>query len=1004
MIPQLAALAGVDRIYRDFLDALPVAGFTGDIHPDAATRLVTATDNSVYQILPQAVVYPRGTNDVAAFCRVVSEPRFADITFSPRGGGTGTNGQSLSDGVIVDTSRHMNHVLEVDLEGGWVRVQPGVVLDQLNAQLKRHGVFFAPNLSPSSRATLGGMISTDASGKGSRIYGRTSEHVLQLTSVFSGGEVWTSQAMSSDELEAVKGRDDFIGHVHRVVDGVITEHAALIEQVFPRLKRFMTGYNLAKIRDSDGRFDLCQLLCGSEGTLGILTEARLRLTPIPTHSRLVVLKYATFEDALGSAEQVVATDPGAIETIDETVLGLARQDVIWHAVGPILDPGGTEADRVAAINLVEYEGNDAAAVEAKVAALLADASRGAGRPYQPIGFVVAGDAAETEALWSLRKKGVGLLGNAPGARQPIAFVEDTVVPPERLRDYIREFRAVLDEAGVCYGMFGHIDVGCLHVRPALDMTDPADERLLRTISDRVVEIVQRYGGVVWGEHGKGMRSEYNPVFFGEALYTELCRIKAAFDPTGRMNPGKLAVPLGGPEKNALQSIDAPKRGAQDRQIPAVVRARWPEALRCNGNGQCFDWDPDHVMCPSSKVTRDRIHSPKGRAGVMREWLRQLSVEGVDPRVELEKDDVGWRGRSGYDFSHEVYDAMDGCLACKACATRCPIKVDVPRMRSDFLALYHQRYRRPLVDFFVAGLESVVPVLGAAPRLSNALAYNPMSRWLLQKIVGIVDPPRFSVPSAAAGLKARQIPRFDMDRIRALSPEDHKQTVLIMPDAFTQFHEAEVLLGAVDLLRGLGFSPEVLPFLKSGKGFHVKGFMKHFARTATQTTERLETIAELGCPIVGLDPAVVLVFRDEVPHMLLREPRVRVHLLQEWLATAPFEHRATPQRFELFGHCTERTFEPGSMTLWQTVFARLGLELDVASVGCCGMCGAFGHERRHVEESRGVFDMSWGKRLPQQAEARRAVLATGHSCRSQVKRFGGFRPPHPVEVLARALTP
>ena len=1003
MIPRLSQLEGLQRTYRAYLDALPARGFSGDVRADFATRLVTATDNSVYQLLPQAVIYPRTTEDVAVALGLAAEPAFHDVTIAPRGGGTGTNGQSLTEGVVLDVSRHMNQILELDLEAGFVRVQPGVVLDQLNAHLRPHGVFFAPNLSPSSRATLGGMIATDACGKGSRIYGRTSDHLLAATAVLADGAVWTAEPLDPAALAAAKARDDRVGEVHRVVDGVVTDQADLIAEVFPKLQRFMTGYNLAMVRDPGaGTFDLTRLLAGSEGTLAVTTEARLRLTPIPAHRRLVVLKYASFEEALASAGEIVRSDPGAIETIDETVLGLAREDVIWHRVAAVLDGGPDDPTR--AINLVEYEGSDPDAVAASVTTLTDAVTARAGEPGQPIGYVLARDAAETAALWDLRKKGVGLLGNAPGPRKPVAFVEDTVVPPAHLPEYVREFRQILDDAGVTYGMFGHIDVGCLHVRPALDLKDPEDERRLRAISDRVAALVQRHGGVMWGEHGKGFRSEYNPAFFGPELYQELCRVKGAFDPHDQLNPGKLATPLGG--DGALVSVDGPKRGALDRQIPVPARERWPVTIDCNGNGACFHYSPDHVMCPSAKVTRDRIHSPKGRAGVMREWLRQLGHAGADPTVLVGRPPqaLSWPGRAWntlrralgqYDYSHEVYGAMSGCLACKACATQCPVHVDVPAFRADFLSLYHQRYLRPLTDRFVGALESLLPWMARLPRLTNVLSGNPLSRWVLARVAGIVDAPPLAVPGARRGLAERGLrPSADVGDAQ----------IVIVQDAFTTFYEPNVLLAAVDVFRALDLRVAVLPYFPSGKGLHVRGFLGRFSSIARRHAARLRAASTRGATLVGLDPAVVLCFRDEYPHVLGEAgANLGVRLVQEVLT----EHRAAlsaaapaeaGEPATLLGHCTERTAEPTSDQRWRGLFEAAGIPLDARSVGCCGMCGAYGHERAHRADSEGIFRMGWERHLPDDPRARKSVLATGHSCRSQVKRFAGFVPRHPLEVL------
>lgn len=1016
MIPSLDPKALLPPLYREFLDALAARGFSGDIRTDYATRLVTATDNSVYQILPVAVIFPKSEADVALALRLANEPRFGAIKLSPRGGGTGTNGQALCDGVILDLSRYLAAILETNLEEGWVRVQPGVVRDELNAHLAPHGVFFAPDLSPSNRATIGGMIATDASGKGSRVYGKTSQHVLSLRAVLMDGSVLDARPIDEAALRAEKRRKDLTGEIFRTVDDVVTTHADAIATELPKIARFLTGYDLAHVRLPDGRFDVKSVVCGAEGTLAIVTEAKLRLTKLPKHRQLVAVRYPDFDAALRAASVLVETDPGAIETVDDTIVGLARGDEIWRSIAHLVaeDPGEPP---FAGINLVEFESDDPDVVAAKIAELRALLDASVGRPGAASGYTVVTEKKDIAALWTLRKKGVGLLGNASGDRRPIPFVEDTAVPPQNLAAYIRDFRAVLDKHGLRYGMFGHVDVGCLHVRPALDMRDEADERLLRTITDEVVALVKRYGGVLWGEHGKGVRGEYMPVFFGPELYEQLRRVKGAFDPRNQLNPGKLVTPPRSGDK--LVGIDAIKRGKLDRQIHPVVREKYDVAVHCNGNGQCFDWNPNGVMCPSSKVTRDRIHSPKGRAGIMREWLRLLAQHGHDagasrPAGEGPRPIPRSRESDPKDFSHEVYDAMNGCLACKACATECPIKVDVPSFRAEFLALYHERYRRPLKDYFVAMLEAVLVVLAWWPRLANRLMAMPLGERIMRR-VGIVDTPRLAEATLAAGLRERRAPAFDVAALGRLDEAERARTVVVVQDAFTTFYEPGVALAAYDVLTKLGRRVVFLPYRENGKGLHIKGFLRRFKTVAERNAAAVAEVAKLGVPVVGIEPAVTLTYRDEYVHALGRDAvPFRVELLQEYLARHEGELAAhargreakgggKKERLRLFGHCTERTAAPASQAQWKRVFEAVGRDLEVVSVGCCGMCGVFGHEADHLEESRGVFDMSWAKALSRAPEDRARDLVTGHSCRSQVKRFGGFRARSPVEALRDSIS-
>lgn len=1030
MIPRLNLQETLERDYASFLHNLGKTNFSGEIRTDYGSRLITATDNSIYQILPQAVVFPRTAQDITVLFQLAQNPQFQKIKFSPRGGGTGTNGQSLSSGIIVDCSKHMNRILEVNLPEGWVRVQPGVVLDQLNAHLKSAGMFFAPDLSPSNRATLGGMINTDACGKGSRIYGRTSNHVLELAYVLQDGSRGRSCEMSLEELSEIKKREDSVGWVHQKVDEIVTQKKDVIEAQFPKMSRFLTGYNLAKVySEKRDRFNLNYLLSGSEGTLALVTEAKLKLTPLPKIKQLLVVKYQSFQDALKDAQLLLANNPSAIETIDEKILSLAKSDAIYTHVKDFIKDEGAATTR--AINLVEFAGDDEKNMEANVQNLCAAIEKNSSQPHQAIGYFHTQSSAEMNHLWSLRKKGVGLLGNTQGHRKPLPFVEDTAVPPENLAAYIAEFTALLQAHGLEYGMFGHVDVGCLHVRPALDMKDPHDEKLVRTISDKVVALVQKYGGVMWAEHGRGFRSEYTPLFFGRELYQDLRRIKEAFDPENKLNPGKIVTPHSMSEK--VVSVEAPLRGHFDRQIVASLQAEYESTLNCNGNGICFNYDPDDLMCPSSKITRDRIHSPKGRAGIMREWLRQLSL--VQPQTPL-NEPPSESARSGFqkkmkegvlwfqklrnsraqqqgvsDFSEEVYAAMAGCLACKACAVQCPIHVDVPEFRAKFLELYHTRYLRPWRDYLIGWIETLLPLQAKAVHLNNFLLQAAPMRVLLNQFIGLCDLPPISTDSVKSGLTQRHAPPLDETHLATLTAKEKERSVILIQDAFTTYFEAELVLNVYDLLRMLGYVVYVAPLRPNGKPLHVKGFVKEFGELAKKNVESLESLSRLGIALVGIEPSMVLTYRDEYPKVLAQEKlNFQVFLLQEWLhSQMPRLQKLLPLKesshhsYQLLGHCHEKTGAVDSQTQWQGIYQAFGLELELLRTGCCGMCGTYGHESEHYAESKGIYFSSWGKCVQQGEKNRQSLVVTGYSCRSQIKRFDGFKPRHPAQALLEELT-
>lgn len=1011
MLPRLHSQTDINPTVLVYLKQLEAEGFTGDIETQYSSRLAVATDNSVYQKLPQAVVHPKTTADVQLVGKLANQEKFAAIAFSPRGGGTGTNGQSLTSGIVVDLSRHMNQVLEINEQEGWVRVQTGIVKDALNDAVRPYGFFFSPDLSTSNRATLGGMVNTDASGQGSLKYGKTSDHVLSLQAVFADGSLLESDG-SLNQLE----QDSFAANALQVAEQVCKQNRVLIDEKFPPLNRFLTGYDLKNAYDPKTEsFNATRILCGAEGSLAFITEAKLNLTPIPKARTLINVKYNSFDAALRNAPFMVEANALSVETVDSRVLNLAKQDIVWHTVSDLIsDVPGKEMQ---GINMVEYAGQDEEEVTQAVAALTKSLDEKLKTEQDGIiGYQVTSDVASLGRIYNMRKKAVGLLGAVKGSAKPIAFAEDTCVPPENLADFIAEFRDLLDGHGLNYGMFGHVDAGVLHVRPALDMCDPDQESLMHQISDEVVKLVAKYGGLMWGEHGKGFRSEYGPDFFGEQLFNELRRIKAACDPLNKMNPGKICTPLESTDE--LVKVSDTKRGTYDRQIPIEVRDSFAQAMECNGNGLCFNYDTASPMCPSMKVTADRRHSPKGRAGLVREWLRQLSEQGFDV-LELETNInrsnsakgliEKWRNtfnkRHEYDFSHEVYDAMNGCLACKACASQCPIKVDVPSFRARFLNLYYSRYQRPAKDYLVANIETLLPYMAKFPKVVNLGLNQRVVQTLTEKTVGYIDAPLLSVPTLKQRLKSQPVAQFSLEQLQAIPAGQRSDYVCIVQDPFTSFYDAEVVEDFAKLILKMGKKPVLLPFKPNGKAAHIKGFLSQFAKGAKSTADFLTQVAQLNIPLVGVDPALVLCYRDEYVE-ILKEERGTFNVLtaHEWLMPLVQDKDALEVVDEadwyLFAHCTEKTKMPNAEKEWGAIFHHFGGRLTTVPVGCCGMAGTFGHESDKLQMSKDIYGLSWQPNLDKLPKER--CLVTGYSCRSQVKRFEDVKVKHPVQALLQLL--
>ncbi|MFD2263192.1 FAD-binding and (Fe-S)-binding domain-containing protein [Lacibacterium aquatile] len=944
-----------------FLSALVASGFLGEVATDDAARTVYATDNSIYQVRPRAILFPRDGADINRILRLAD--RFV-VAVSPRGGGTGTNGQSLTRGVVIDTSRFLKAIHHLDIERGLVTVDPGVVLNQLNDFLKPHGLFFPPNVSTASRATIGGMVATDASGKGSRIYGKTSDYIEAMDVVLADGSDMRVERLTREGLVPVLEQADRTGAIHREVQRVVTEKTALISETFPKMNRGLTGYNLEHVTDEDGGFRLSYLLAGSEGTLAVTKALTLRVIPRPTHRALAAIRYADFQAALVDVRRLLQAEPAAVEIIDDKILSLARDDVLWSSIEGVL--GGPTPVPVGGLNFVEFVGMSAEEVSTQVARLEKLLKQG---DVATLGWTLVTDTPTINQLWSLREKSVGLLGRLGGHRPGIPFVEDTAVPPEKLADYVAEFRALLDSHSLSYGMFGHADVGCLHVRPALDMKDPADAALIRPISDGVASLTRKYGGLLWGEHGRGYRGEYSPFFFGPELYEELCRIKAVFDPKNLLNPGKLATTA----KGAIDRIDAvPLRGEFDRQIGKQFSADFGKALACNGNGACFNWDTADPMCPSFKATGDRTQSPKGRAALIREWAR---LETNGPSAALTR------------IEGQLRQSLSTCLSCKACAGQCPIKVDIPVMKARFLDRYYRKYNRPLRDYLVASMEVFLPLLRRLPRLGNAVLKSAFPRWF-----GLVD-----LPALSHRTRRRSLQELHGKPDRA---------VILMEDSFTGSFDDAAVQGVYDLLELLGYRVFCAAPKANGKNLHVLGFLGRFAPIAKAARDQLAELNATGLPVIGVEAVTGLMFE----HEYIQDGEAasgRLWSLEQFLAAEIAAGRIAPvdlsqkSDYRLLLHCTEKTSRPQTATLWTKIFAHFGLGVETPATGCCGMAGLFGHEREHKDLSLRLFELSWRQQISQQPPEK--ILATGFSCRCQTERFADFRPRHPAEALFDQLT-
>lgn len=1026
MIPRIQGISAAEPRFQNFIDALKGAGFKGDLDKSHSGRLLCATDNSVYQCMPQAVIFPRDADDISLAFKIAKRPGFENLIFTPRGGGTGTNGQSLNRGITIDMSRYMKNVGELDLENHSLWVQCGCIKDEINEQLKPHGLFFSPELSTSNRATIGGMISNDAAGQGSLKYGRTSTHILRVKVVLVDGTITEFGPVKGAQLKECLNKDGLEGEIYRTCYQLLKNNRGDITKHFPKLNRFMTGYDLAHAYDPrTGILNLARLICGAEGTLATVYEAQLDLTSIPTFRELMVVKYENFDAALRHAVKLVDAGVLSVETVDSKVLNLARQDVVWNEVKEYIQD--VPNHEIQGINIVEFAGYDADEEHQRLNKLFDDTQKNAESFKNGIlGAQIASSPKAIAAIYGMRKKAVGLLGAAAGRRKLVAFTEDTVVPPKHLADYILEFRALLDGMSVPYGMFGHVDTGLMHVRPALDLTSQEDREKLVAISNAVVDLVSKYQGQMWGEHGRGYRSCFGERFFGK-LYPIARQIKEVFDKDNILNPGKICIPFSN-DIDKLVAIDGPMRGDLDRTLPVAVRENFKGALSCNGNGQCFSYQKSSLMCPSYRYTKNHVNSPKGYSELAREWLRLLNDQGCNPNVEetqaltaipnpirflkrvyntLNKKD---------DYSLEYLEHIKTCLSCKSCKSICPAHVNAADLNSRFLSLYYGRYLRPTMDLLVLNAERFVPLMAKWPKYANMLVQNKLSTYLCEKLIGMVDLPKFS-EKPLSKLCAEN--GFELlSTAKALKDEPE---VLIVTDPFTAAYEAEGLMMMARVMRELGYRVALLKPYINGKLMVIRGDRRAFVHYAVKQAARLERLSRARINLVGFDPALTICYRDEYVQ-LLKEMRgnFEVMLPEEWfekqlgslklqnalsslqerLQTLKSQDEKLFEPYYLFTHCTERALVPKSVTMWQMVMQAFNLPVIPVAVACCGMAGLHGHMVQNQDETYKVYEQNWKGEIAKRPFDH--CLITGFSCRSQVERMEHKKPVHPLLVLDEIL--
>ncbi len=952
----------------------------GQVRLGAHDRLLYATDASIYQVEPLGVAIPASTDDAAAAVAWCGAHR---VPMLPRGGGTSLAGQGVNRAVVIDLAPNCNALLAVDGGARTARVEPGLTIDDLNDRIRATGLFFAPDPATARQANVGGCIGNNAAGSHSILYGRTSESVLGIDACLWDGTRVTLNAGAAS-------RDPNARRLAEGVAGVVRRHERLIDERFPRTLRRSAGYQLdvmlAQLRAGDGDLDalnLSQLLCGSEGTLALTLGAELRLHPIPRAKGLAVLAFDSVEAAIDAVVPILGLRPSAVELLDDLIVDLARQNAEYRRYVELL-PRSDSATTVKAVLYVEfYADGGPAEISERFAALHA---------------LLPGSAMETHTdpramadAWKLRKAGEPLLHAIPGSRKPLGFVEDNAVPPERLGEFVRRFRALVEGEGTRASFYAHASVGVLHVRPLLDLADPADEARMHRIAWGAAQLAKELGGVMSGEHGDGRaRGPLLEDYFGPELMGAFREIKALFDPHGLMNPGNIVspAPLGSISLSTrVRPLDHVVTGPEVNTafLFADQGGMLHAAEMCNGAGVCRK-KQGGTMCPSYMGTLDERHATRGRGNALRLAMTGQSVPA---------------GATPWD-DPETLETLRLCLSCKGCKTECPSNVDVARLKAEYLhQSYRQRGRVPLASRVFGSIHSVNRLAGRTPGLVNAVnAFGP-TRAVIDRVLNL-DP-------------RRSLPRFERPVRRRTLPADAAPVVVVLSDTFTTHNEPGIADAAARVLAAFGYGVEVVPVSDLGRAAISLGLLDRAIRDAERTLDALAPWLD-DDRVVGFvvpEPSCLSAVRDDwldlrIGRSIERRAALaeRSRLPEQFLAERWGRHPRTPRfvpppgRLILHAHCHQKA-------LWGANSSAAALEraapgrVRVLDSGCCGMAGSFGFTADKFDLSMRIGELSLFPAVRAAADEDWLVM-TGTSCRHQALDGAGRRAMHPIEAIDRLL--
>ncbi|MEN9447812.1 MAG: hypothetical protein RJA25_1102 [Bacteroidota bacterium] len=971
----------------NLLNAL-TATLDGELYYNDQMRILYSTDASVYKEYPLAVCYPKNEKDIQTLIQFAHQHKTSLI---PRAAGTSLGGQVVGNGIVVDISKHLNNILKIDKDEKYCIVQPGVVRDELNRQLKPYGLFFAPETSTANRAMIGGMVGNNSCGTNSIVYGSTRDHVLELSGFLSDGAEAVFGNLTADDFNNKCLQQNLEGIIYQFLQKELSEKETQQEilKQFPNQKihRRNTGYAVDELlkqqpfNENGKLFNMSELICGSEGTLAFITQIKLNLVPLPPKEKsLVAVHFNSLDESLRATVVAMQHQPTACELMDKIILDCTKENIEQNKNRFFVkgDP--------AAVLCVEFHGETRTEVEAKAKALQDSFEKENIGYHFPYLF-----GEDINKVWTLRKAGLGLLANIPGDPKAVAVVEDTAVAVEDLPAYILDFENMMKSHGQRSVYYAHAGAGELHLRPILDLKKKEDRILFRTIGEETAHLVKKYNGSLSGEHGDGrVRGEFIPLMVGEKNFQLLRRLKYTFDPENILNPGKIV------DTPPMDTSFRYEENQDNKQIDTLYNFDKEQGIlraaeKCNGSGDCRKLPGSGgTMCPSYMATRDEQNSTRARANILRDYLTNSNKENK--------------------FDHqEIYETMELCLSCKGCTSECPSNVDITTLKAEFLHQYYKEHGIPLRTKAIANIGRLSKLAMLFPSLSNFMMSNKLASGTLKKILKIAP--------------GRSMPLYYKETLKSWYKKNKKELELKIPqkgkvyfffDEFTNFNDVEIGIKALKLLARLGYEVDYVEHADSGRAQMSKGILEDAQKLAIKNVNIFSTWVSKDTPLIGIEPSAILSFRDEYPRLvdrkdvdkakklaqncLIIDEFISKEILKGNITSAQFTKEA--KKIKLQGHCHQKSLSAIGHSI-RLLDLPEHYNVEHIPSGCCGMAGSFGYEKEHFELSMNIGEMVLFPAV-RNAEVDTIIAATGTSCRHQIKDGTQRIALHPVEILYDAL--